>query len=184
MKSFHSIQKDYSGTRAVFEIELQNHENVYMSVYRTNHLNEERYVVVVSADKFIQLWRNEPSDISNGNIETWENDRKYHYAEQGFSHGIKNPVPVANVVCHGHADEIPVYQRKYLIFKELVRVEKYVINFVAFTNGITRTIWLLVHGAKYFPVECSIKEGAGRLAKIAGYSGNEYRTVEQLTTNI
>ncbi len=103
--------------------------------------------------------------------EVWKNDRKYHYASQGFSQSIDNPVPIAYVACHEH------------IFKKLVKAEKYIVYYVSFIDGITRTIWLLVHGAKYFPIECSIRDGANILAELAGYDGNEYRTVEQLTTN-
>jgi hypothetical protein len=187
MKAFHSIQKIHLNTSAVFEIQLQNHENVYMSVSKSNYMNDERCVVVVDAKKFLRLWRNNPykkhSDISKGNIETWQNDSKYHYAVEGFSHGINNPVPVAEIVYQEHTNSTPVYRRKYLILKELVKVEEVIFDYVVFRNGITRTIWLLVNGAEYFPVECPIKS-AGRLAEIASYAGNEYRTVEQLTTNI
>lgn len=118
--------------------------------------------------KFLALWRSEPdsihSDVSMGSAETWVNDRKYDDAVQGFSHGFKNSVPVADIVCQEYLEKNYIYERKYFVFKKLIRVEETMINYVAFTNGITRTIWLLVQGAKYFPVKCCSKDGANRLA--------------------
>jgi hypothetical protein len=187
MNILHSIQKDRFGVKAIYEIELKKHENVYMSVAKTNHMNDERCVVIVDSEKLLELWRREPygihSDISMGNIETWKNDRKYLHAEKGFSFGISNPVPLANIVCHKNIESKPVYERRYLFFKKIVRFEERKYDYVAFVNGITRTIWLLAHGAKCFPIECGIKEGAGRLAEVAGYGNNAFTTVEKLTIN-
>ncbi|WP_369160803.1 plasmid fertility inhibition factor family protein [Candidatus Thiodiazotropha sp. LNASS1] len=185
MIELHSITSDYSGTKGIFEIKLDKEKVVYMSIAKTNFNNDERCVVVVDATKFLKLWKAEPysihSDISMGNPETWKNDRKYHHAVKGFSFGISNPVPLANVVCNEHVISKPIYERKYILFKKLLRIEEIGINYVSYINGITRTIWLLCNGAKSFPIECNLKDGAQRLAEYAGYGKNSFCTVEQLT---
>jgi len=79
-----------------------------------------------------------------------EKDRKLHYAERGFSYGIENPVPLANVVCYERTEEIPIYRKKYLIFKRLVKIQEEFFDYVALTNGITRTIWLISAWCKIF----------------------------------
>jgi len=75
-----------------------------MSANRTGALNDERFVTVVDAVKFQELWAREPygfnAELSRGNRAAWMADRKYHSAERGFSFGIKNPVPLASVVCN------------------------------------------------------------------------------------
>jgi hypothetical protein len=184
MIELHSITNDYLGRKGIFEIKLDNDKAAYMSVEKTNYNNDDRCIVVVDAAKFLDLWRAEPysihADISMGNPESWKNDRKFHYAEEGFSPGITNPVPLANVVCREHCDAMPIYEKKYLLFKKLLYIEEVVINSVSFINGITRTIWLLCNGAKNFPIECNLSDGAQTLAKHAGYNNDSIRTVEQL----
>lgn len=183
MYLLHSVQNSYSQKIAIFEIETATCGNVYMSVARTNYGNEERCVVIVNSSKFLQLWRREPcsihSDISFGNLSTWVNDSKYTYAIRGFSHGIKNPVPLANIVCQTHVENISVWRRKYLLFKELVEIKENKFEYVAFIDGVTRTIWLLSKGVECFPVECPI-DGAIRLAELAGCKGRSWQTVESL----
>ena len=187
MDTLHSVQRELFGVKAVFKIELKNSKNVYMSTARTNCMNGERCIVIVDSEKFLELWRNEPysihSDISMGGPETWTNDRKYPHAEKGFSFGISNPVPLATIVCSSHIERKAIYERRYFVLKRMVGVDEQQLDYVSFINGITRTIWLLSHGAKYFPVECGIKDGAEKLSKIAGHGKNNFATVEQLTAN-
>ena len=177
--------KNISGIqRAIFEIELDGRENVFMSVATSE--SDDRCVVMVNSNAFLNLWRNEPysihSEISMGNVSTWKNDYKYHYAVDGFSQGFSNPVPLASIVCQRYIEEIPIYRKK-LFFKKLVRIEENTVSYVSFINGITRTIWLLVNDAKCFPVECSNKVEAEQLALLAGHDGINHKTVKQLFKN-
>ncbi len=180
MKGLHSI----SESKAIFEIALSNHEKAYMAASRTNYNNDERYVVIVKSSKFVELWRSDPykhhSEISMGSPESWRNDRKYKDAEIGFSYGLSNPVPLANISCNQQVKKIPVYKKKFIFFKSLITTEEKVIHYIAFSNGITRTIWLLTNGAKYFPIECYSQEEALRLAEKAGYNEKEFCSIEQL----
>lgn len=148
---------------AIFQLEL-NDRIVYMSTECTNYLNESRYIIVLEAKKFIKLWQNEPNPISKslnfGTIESWKNDKKYPDAEDGFSFGKNNPVPLANVVCYLNEDnQLP---------------------YIAIENGITRTIWLLSNDVKYFPVECRNRNEAQLLVKSAGYKQTDICTVKEL----
>lgn len=83
---------------------------------------------------------------STRECKTWRKDYKFQYAEEGFSHGITNPVPLAQVN-YESTGGVQNYWSKL--------TKKTQQGHLSFTNGITRTIWLLAHGAKYFPVEVS-----------------------------
>ena len=176
---------DYPSRKAVFEVQTADVGPVYMSVERTPFRNAERCAVIVDSRKFLELWRRDPylthAEVSNGNPDTWVQDYKYPEAEHGFSHGFANPVPLAEVVCQTHVQRDAIWKRRYLFFRECVGVQESRFAYVAFSNGITRTIWLLVHGAEYFPVECDAS-GAEALARAAGYDGPEYQTVGTLTS--
>ena len=58
---------------------------------------------------------------------------------------------------------------------KLKRTEVRIQATLAFTNGITHTIWLLTAGAKAFPVECDLKSAA-LLQALAGFDGDHYKT--------
>lgn len=156
---FHSLSEDRPTPRVIFEVDIENKKSVFMCVDRTAYMNKERCVVVVDAEKLLYFWRKAPnnylSDISMGNPATWVKDKKYPGAESGFAGGKKYPVSLADVVCGN--------------------------DYVAIEGGVTRTIWLLTNGARYFPVECRINHGAERLSQLAGYPGNNIATVENLT---
>jgi hypothetical protein len=178
-------QDDDWSSKAVFEVQTADVGPVYMSVERTAFCNEERCVVIVDSYKFLELWRRGPyqlhAEVRGGNPDTWVQDYKYPRAEKGFSYGLTNPVPLAKIVCQTHIQRDAIWKRRYLFFRVSVGVQESQFDYVAFTDGITRTIWLLVHGAKYFPVECRVS-GAEALARAAGYDGPEYQTVETLTS--
>lgn len=82
-------------------------------------------------------------------------DYKLKYAIEGFACGLENPVPLAEVGVDGAGG-------------------------VGFTNGITRTLWLLVHRAAAFPVECRTACSSS-LNILAGATVCRPRTVQELT---
>lgn len=183
MVSTHVVEDNWGTKFVIFEVPLPNKPPVFMSVKSTPYNNEKRGVVVVDADKFLELWRSEPHSIhhkeSHGNLQTWPSDRKYHHAVKGFSFGYDNPVPLAYVSCGIGTRAIATY--KFLFFGKSEREEKF--HYVAFTNGITRTIWLLTQGCKAFPVECEMP-GARELHRVAAASGTNFFTVDELTKNL
>lgn len=173
----------YDNHYAVFELD-NSHQKAFMSVKRTNHLNERRAVVMVDAEKFLKLWQAEVASIhsfqSHGTPDTWKADRKYHLAADGFSKGIDNPVPLAYVSCLSQnvpARKLPKPWWRFWAQPTFAPAHR--LEYVAFTNGVTRTIWLLANGFSEFPVECSCDE-ASRLRELAG-TGAPFKTVEELT---
>lgn len=174
--------------KIIFEIPISNGRTVYMSVEKSNYCNDERCVVLVDSNKFLELWRKEPYSIhtqqSMGTPSTWPNDYKYGHAERGFSFGIDNPVPLADINCGEATKNHPIYKRKFLFFRELIDVKKEQFEYAAFTNGITRTIWLLANRAPFFPMECWAKNGSERLALASGLIADSCFTVEELFKNI
>lgn len=179
------------GCLFAFEIDLANDRKAYMR-FEYSHVGVFD-VVIVRADKFLQLWKNysddtwekrrkdakrnrlkdvfslmmskvgyydywaAQSDMNNPkydyllqlayeNEANWRRFRKFPEAERCFSWGITNPVSLALSGC---------YQTKSGNFGS------------GFSNGVTRTIWLLANGAKEFPV-LSFENGSTLLLQHAG----------------
>lgn len=91
----------------------------------------------------------------------WRLDSKFPDAERGFAQGERNPVPLALVSCNRfHGESRPS---------------------IGFTNGITRTLWLLANGAPMFPVECGIRDGWSALHELAGARARPPQLLADLT---
>jgi hypothetical protein len=157
--------------KIIFEVKLDNSKSVYMCLNEPTPKNEW-FVVHVDSFKFLELWKNEPHNfnhhLSHGNPESWIKDYKFHHAVVGFSSGISNPVPLATVTCQMHKGSRPIYRKKFRIFNVVTGYESFEFAYADFINGITRTIWLLTHGAKWFPVICYTEEEAKLLSQVAG----------------
>jgi hypothetical protein len=176
-----TVEDTWGNKFIVFTVPLPNREPVFMSLKVTPYNNDKRGVVIVDAEKFLRLWRNEPYSVhgteAHGNPQTWPKDRKYAAAEKGFSYGQDNPVPLA-YVSYG-VETRTVVSYKFLWFGRAERREQF--SYVAFTNGITRTIWLLTQGCKHFPVECEMP-GACALHRVASVAQSGFFTVDQLAS--
>lgn len=181
MRLLRGIEKIHYGHGAMFEVPTEQ-GSVYMCATRSNYENEKRAVVVVDAEKFLALWRREGSshdDIAHQGPEKWPTDRKYKDAVDGFSRGQENPVPLALVHCYEQAERIWKYAPTFFGFHKRVGTEVRIQATLSFTNGITRTIWLMTTGAKAFPVECDTKSAA-LLQALAGFEGEQYKTIAEL----
>lgn len=167
----------------IYEIPLADGSHAYMRVDPTNYLGEKRSVVIVDAAKFLAMWRACPhslhADVAAGSPETWRSDRKYEQAAKGFAEGVENPVPLAEVNFDTFTHIEPIYERWLWLFKRKAGERQEDVPFVSFTNGVTRTIWLLANGAKEFPVECPSKEEAKFIYTHCGV-GSPPATVNQL----
>lgn len=123
--------------------------------YREKNIGDQDEIVIIERNKFLDLWKNEPYPLEKklifGDENIWRSDYKFHHAENGFAQGIDNPVPLAYLHCY-------LTDKRQKIKGTLVeRIlnknwEICQVPYCAFTNGITRTIWLLANGAEYFPV--------------------------------
>jgi len=181
MRTFIGVQQVHHFQAAVFQIPTSRGE-VFMYEELSSYMNSERAVVEVDAEKFLNLWRQPFSshpEVANGTPQTWPNDSKFHWPDEHFMEGLKNPVPLAQVSCRMVARQNPLSQRKFGLFKSLESIETIQSPSVHFTDGVTRTIWLLTFGAERFPVECPV-EDAPLLQKLAGVSGGSFTPVDQL----
>jgi len=155
---------------AVYEVALESCECVFMRMTGSNYRNTERMVVVVDAQRFLFHWRADRDGHhaaeANGDPSTWIHDYKFDLAVDGFAQGIQNPVPLADVGCWLKPD-LPRSEMSKMAVDPHTPAATPV---VSFTNGITRTLWLLVHGAPSFPVECSRSE-AELLSHYCGVPG-------------
>jgi hypothetical protein len=187
MQTFRETRDFWGTSAAVFQVPTTERGDVFMRISRTNYGNNERAVVEVDGDKFLSLWRSEPysihADIAHGTPLTWEKDYKFHHAEDGFSRGPENPVPLATVTCEVHKEKLPIWEKHFFFFKKKVGYRELETPYVAFSNGITRTIWLMTFGAKIFPVECSSIREAELLQTYAGVVGGHIKTIDSLVPN-
>jgi hypothetical protein len=182
MQLLQGIQTVHYSHGAVFKIPTAHRGDVFMCATRTNYRNEERAVVIVDSERFLNLWRQPSSshlDIAVGDPTTWPSDYKFSDAEDGFQGGEKNPVPLATLDCRRTTERYPVFERHLFFFKRQVGTQVQEELSLHFTNGITRTIWLLTAGAKSFPVECSA-ESAPLLQELAGVVNSQFLTIAQL----
>lgn len=181
MRTLHQVINHPFGKRVIFRITTQERGDVFMCTEGTN--NHETSVVEVDAKKLLSLWQKEPCshtpELLHGNPEKWKQDYKFHHAESGFSGGENNPVPLAEIGCNTHKKWTAVYRIKFLFFRTFVEYKQEQFNYVSFSDGITRTIWLMAYGAGIFPVECSTKE-APLLQHCAGLPEGKPQTIAQL----
>ncbi|MBA3537617.1 MAG: hypothetical protein H0T84_13585 [Tatlockia sp.] len=150
---------DFGVHSFVFKIRIKN-GFAYMTLNKrflrnANLGDSDEQIIIIDSNKFLELWKNDPRNseryLAIGNEAVWRKDYKFHHAEEGFSLGISNPVPLAYVHCY-LTDFNESFATK--IFNSVI-VKKNMIKkrpYCAFTNGITRTIWLLANGAECFPV--------------------------------
>lgn len=127
-------------SRIIWSVPLSGRDPVYMTAARSNYRNDRRFVVFVKARHFYAHWRAalmlDPARRYGGGdvrgapqrFEDIERDRKYAGQDRIWAKGLDAPVPLAKPVCNE-------YQH------------------VDFTDGITRTLWLIRNGAAIFPVE-------------------------------
>lgn len=146
----------------IYEVDTDQSGTVFMRIDQREFKDDSRWVVIVDAARFLAAWRATPgerSDLARLSANGWRNDYKFGRAEEGFKHGRPNPVPLALPdVWHPPEGGVP---------------------HVDFTNGITRTIWLLAVGAKAFPVECR-GNSARLMAEVAGVPEKPPATVQGL----
>ena len=105
-------------------------------------------VVLVDAAKFLDLWRREPYSVHGQELgfDGWARDAKYPKADAFLRNSQNHPIPLAEVAFdlrNGHD------------------------AYVRVGDGVTRIRWLIAHGAKSFPVCCSMTD-ADNLKASAG----------------
>jgi hypothetical protein len=143
----------------------------YMKLRREG--NDAYAVVDVDAQRFLALWRAHPEsytyDVACGTPATWPHDAKWSNAVEAFQPGRSNPVPLAYVWLSQAFERVrapwwPPHWGRGTVVRHLGRMG------AGFTDGVTRTIWLLTHGATSFPVLVRT-ESADELHRLAGLAG-------------
>lgn len=181
-------QLELSGLKnsRVFCVPTSQRGDVYMSISRTNYMNDERMVVEVDAEKFLQLWRNERfslyPELNMGTPEIWKADRKFADAEEGFSKGRKNPVPLAKAYCQSYIKHTPIVKPWLYFFEKIIGHTSEPTPYATFENGVTRTIWLLSFGAKIFPIECRLSD-VELFREFAATGPDSIKSVSELVPN-
>ncbi|RBP59307.1 hypothetical protein DES36_11932 [Alkalibaculum bacchi] len=116
-------------------IRLINGDNKVVFMRYPYSYKENCQLAFVKVDTLKKYWiRNnydEHSKYANASEYELRQDYKFKYAEEGFSRGDKDPVPVAEIALLSCAT-LPC---------------------IGFQNGITRTIWLIANGYKVIPFE-------------------------------
>lgn len=123
----------HSPEEVVWEIPIDTGA-VYMKYELTRYVGSNK-VVIVDSRRFYDLWLCTPHSHAVPYPEL-AHDYKFESAVYGFSKGRGNPVPLAVVGVH-NARGAPS---------------------IGFTNGITRTMYLLHHLADAFPVRADSAE--------------------------
>lgn len=79
----------------LFEITLATGRTIWMSQKLSER--SDYWLVLVEKRPFLQAWAraNEHRHLTVGDETIWRQDRKFSEAEDGFSHGRENPVPLA-----------------------------------------------------------------------------------------
>lgn len=136
---------------ALWCVPIPGQSDVFMSTCSAA-IDDEFFVVHVDTEAFYRHWL--AGAPLNGKRRSADcklrcempSDYKYEGAVRGFSHGQTNPVPLADAGA-------------WLDGKKAR---------IGFTNGITRTFWLISNRAPAFPIQVHGEESAKLLHKIAG----------------
>jgi len=145
---------------ATWKLPLRDGRRVAMSVNGTTYLNDENFVVFVSASKFYAVWWALREFDRRGicEFEQMPNNRKYGCQDEIWARSDERPVPLADVS----------YDNGYGI---------------GFIDGITRTLWLLYNGASSFPVKVHGAKAAYAMHAAIGDGRFEPVTVESLMSH-
>ncbi|WP_322075473.1 plasmid fertility inhibition factor family protein [Burkholderia cenocepacia] len=139
--------------RATWRVPMPDGTECFMCA-KSGGLNEEKFVVHVDANAFYRTWlasapafpqQNSSDCVPRSRMPL---DSKFKDAVEGFADSADSPVPLAEVRASSEGS------------KGKVRI--------GFTNGITRTYWLLANRAPAFPVEVLGRDAAELLHRSCG----------------
>lgn len=155
----------FRGNTAIWSTNVNSNQKCYMCVSATPFMNDQRYVLMVNTRRFYEAWlSNLGRDGSNRRgldcvlKSQMPSDYKYKNAAEGFSLGIDNPVPLAEVSA---TEEVNGHD-------------------IRFGNGVTRTKWLIANDAESFPIEVRYEETALIIHGLAGFQDVMPCTVAEL----
>lgn len=171
--TFSGIHPVHHFQGALFALQT-NSDTVHMYEEDPGSGGEAWAVVLVDPERFLQLWRRPGSshpEVAHQSPAMWSMDRKFRGPDKHFAEGRANPVLLAIVSCELRHFDAWVW-RRWLLRKVLVRVDVTEHPVLSFTDGVTRTIWLLTHSVKAIPVKCAMADAA-LLQALAGVDGSQ-----------
>lgn len=136
---------------AVWRVLVPGQADRFMSA-RSGAINGEVFFVHLDAEAFYRAWlQSSPALRGRRSCDcviraAMPNDYKYRHAVAGFSHGVENPVPLAEVGAHQAGRRLHI----------------------GFINGVTRTFWLLANRCPAFPAKVYGEDSARLLNQVAG----------------
>lgn len=120
---------------AIWRVRVPDQEDKFVCLKNSQN-DDNWFVVMVDANKFYRTWLQRRDAFGRHGLcvlrQKMHSDYKFKWAIEGFSHGVKNPVPLAN--CNGHMGEDGII-------------------YLNFNDGVTRTFWLLANRAESFPIK-------------------------------
>ena len=153
--------------RALWRIAIPGRADRFMSLEKGG-MDDDRFVVMADARRFYRAWLassldavHDRRDVTARVLRDMPADYKYRYAVQGFAAGRSSPVPLATVGASEPGKGPAMH----------------------FTNGVTRTFWLLANGAASFPVETFYREDAMRLHRLVGLGANPLSCADLFQAN-
>lgn len=146
-------------TAIVWRIILPHLKPVFLTL-RDGEWGNDTHIVTVNARRFYAIWlrralawdRQSQAPPLPDKIPA---DRKYRFAQQGFAASAKSPVPLSKV---------HIFHTKWG-------------DSFSFTDGITRTLWLIANEAPVFPISTESSKDACLISAMAG-EGAPIRAVE------
>ncbi|MFL6624577.1 MAG: plasmid fertility inhibition factor family protein [Sulfurifustis sp.] len=176
--------RTFAGGRAVvFSVAITQPttSRVFIEIARADGANDRQAVVFVETDRFVAAWRREPYGFNReAAYGTLDRSRleKYEALENDFPRSHQTPVPLAHVICRKDEEKKTERATASTCGRRHVDrpTEPY---YVDFNEGVTRTFWLIAHGARAFPVAIDSSE-ASDLHREAGLSEMPPITIERL----
>lgn len=142
----------------IWQIPFKDKPPHYMS---SNGHYGDSYVIYVDTELlYLILLIDGLKSNNNNDIEPFHqlrkdlpNDYKYHYAEEGFAKSTEVPIPLA-LIHAGEPNNKPS---------------------ISFTDGITRTLWLIANHALSFPIFTHGAESANLLNDLVGLTDQPFK---------
>lgn len=153
--------------KAVWQIDVPQNASCYMSA-ESGHIDDILYVVQLDTEAFYRAWLHSTHTAKQERPDDCRLrrdmplDYKFHRAAEGFAQGRQNPVPLAELSVYAHDHRLSI----------------------GFTNGVTRTFWLIANHAASFPAMVPGEHSARLLNDAAGLTPSPIPYGQIFTANL
>lgn len=156
--TFDGVRRVHYSLAAVFRVATAGGD-VFLYESGDNQRGANRAVVEVDAARFLAAWRHPRSshpEVAHRTVAEWRQDYKYVSINDAFQCSKACPLALPELGLRSRTEPC-----------------------IGFTDGVTRTLWLLANGAHVFPVTCSLSAAATPHA-VAGAPGSRFLSVAQI----